>query len=133
MRSVFGIYTNVGSVLVNCRRYNLSSSPSCSYRSTDMADSSDITTQPSKRFRKGTHSCVECRRRKRRCVRPSDAQKCKLCAARGNQCLERKYGNFRHPSSRKTTMKERIYKLERILGRILAAGGIVDLPPNFDL
>lgn len=30
-------------------------------------------------------------------------------------------------------MKERIHKLERILGRILAAGGIVDLPPNFDL
>ena len=64
---------------------------------------------------------------------PSDARKCKPCAARGNQCLEQKYGNFRHPSSRKATIKERIHKLERILGRILDVGGIVDLPPNFDL
>ncbi|KAH8655796.1 hypothetical protein BX600DRAFT_552972 [Xylariales sp. PMI_506] len=43
---------------------------------------------PQKAIRKGTHSCVECRRRKRRCYFEPGATTCSACGSRGRQCIE---------------------------------------------
>ena len=76
--------------------YIFVSSP-CAYNSADMSTLSEVTGSQ-KRVRKGTHSCVECRRRKRRCIWPSEADKCASCATQGNRCFEQTY---RPPSRRK--------------------------------
>ncbi|KAE8415994.1 hypothetical protein BDV36DRAFT_214123 [Aspergillus pseudocaelatus] len=43
---------------------------------------------PARRMRKGTHSCVSCRRRKVRCIfPPSNSERCIHCARRGSSCV----------------------------------------------
>ncbi|KIM96948.1 hypothetical protein OIDMADRAFT_148112 [Oidiodendron maius Zn] len=72
-----------------------------------------------KRMRKGTRSCVECRRRKRRCIWPLEAEKCGPCVVRGNRCLEQTYIDSRSSHHKKPTMRERINELEELLSQIL--------------
>jgi hypothetical protein len=76
-----------------------------------------------KRLRKGTRRCIECRRRKRRCIWPPDTEKCDSCATKGIRCLEQLHGDSRLFPSKTTTMRQRINELEGILDQILARQG----------
>ena len=53
-----------------------------------MSPPSENEDRPKKKMRKGTHSCISCRRRKIRCVFLPDAQTCNDCLSRGSQCID---------------------------------------------
>lgn len=54
-----------------------------------------------KKMRKGTHSCLECRRRKVRCVSSSESETCNGCLSRGTECVDQEYGDDRRSVSDK--------------------------------
>ncbi|MCJ1341442.1 hypothetical protein MMC09_006738 [Bachmanniomyces sp. S44760] len=78
-----------------------------------------------KKMRKGTHSCLECRRRKIRCVfRPDRPSVCLECFARGTRCREQKIGDLEQPSTTtsvdsRTNLRERVARLENLIENIL--------------
>lgn len=81
---------------------------------------------PAKRMRLGTKSCVECRRRKVRCIFPPDSQVCEGCALHGVPCNAQQP----RPKPRKdaadtvgdnVAMKRRLEELEGMVRRICGA------------
>jgi hypothetical protein len=63
-------------------------------------------------MRKGTHSCLECRIRKIRCVWPIDSEQCNGCTVRKTRCLEQSFGDVPRPPPRTKRMRQRIVELE---------------------
>ena len=71
-------------------------------------------------MRKGTHSCLECRRRKVRCVSGPHARKCNGCSVRELECTDQELCRSRSPNSgeRKST-RDRVQELEGRLDQVL--------------
>ncbi|MCJ1311980.1 hypothetical protein MMC25_005654 [Agyrium rufum] len=53
-----------------------------------MSPPSEVEDRPKKKMRKGTHSCISCRRRKIRCVFLPDASICNDCQSRSVPCVD---------------------------------------------
>lgn len=73
---------------------------------------------PRKKLRKGTHSCIECRRRKKSCVaRPATPGCCEECFNRGIQCHKQEVslGTKRRVGEGKQNLPERVAELETAL------------------
>ncbi|KAJ6109448.1 hypothetical protein N7486_001683 [Penicillium sp. IBT 16267x] len=77
---------------------------------------------PRKRMRKGTRSCMECRRRKIRCTYDSDrCEICNECRVRGSKCFDQEHGSDdpgaapgSGPSER-YSLRERVAYLETVV------------------
>ena len=74
-------------------------------------------------MRKGTHSCLECRRRKVRCVIEPNAQKCNGCSARNSQCTEQEIRRS-HVSDKRKSTRQRVRELEGVLDQVLRSQSI---------
>ena len=83
--------------------------------------SSSGSEKPSrKRLRKGTHSCLECRRRKVRCVFEPNNQRCRDCVSREAPCTQQTVSSQRKKSSEKDDeTQKRIRDLEGALAQVL--------------
>ena len=60
----------------------------------DMADTFNISSEPTpkrRKVRKGTRSCWECRRRKEKCTFDSSADICIRCHRRGSKCVGQEF------------------------------------------
>lgn len=80
-----------------------------------------------KRMRKGTHSCMECRRRKKSCVTNPNGQKCVECTERGVQCISQDTRPPKRPRvENKQSLQERIVTLETTVHTIVDRLGIDD-------
>ena len=81
-----------------------------------------------KRMRKGTHSCTECRRRKKSCVMHPNGDKCTECIERGVDCQSQDARPLKHPRvESKQGLQERIVRLESTVQAIvgnLNTGGL---------
>lgn len=80
---------------------------------------------PRKKMRKGTKSCIECRRRKIKCTfdsgRPSI---CNECHVRGSTCIDQEHGDISVFNTNSTTeqnasLKERVSYLEDLVKQVL--------------
>ena len=80
------------------------------------ADAAQYHTR--KKMRKGTRSCLECRRRKIRCVSSSDSKICNGCVSRGTQCVDQEYGDGR-PSIADKKKKARERELGGLISQVL--------------
>ena len=79
---------------------------------------SDETTR--KRMRKGTHSCTECRRRKKSCVMPPNGEKCTECIERGVECLSQESRPLKQPRiESKQALQVRIARLETVVQSVV--------------
>ncbi|KAI9695774.1 MAG: hypothetical protein M1820_008446 [Bogoriella megaspora] len=74
-------------------------------------------TRPSKKMRKGTHSCYECRRRKIRCIfSPDSPSVCTECFARGSKCVDQENAEVDISSlDNRKNLRERVAKLEALV------------------
>ncbi|KAL8662587.1 MAG: hypothetical protein Q9168_008232, partial [Polycauliona sp. 1 TL-2023] len=85
---------------------------------TPSSESSDYN--PRKRMRKGTHSCLECRRRKIRCIYEEDATACTRCTTKRLQCADQEYGDAKAlGADKRKSMRERTNELEGMITQIL--------------
>ncbi|KAI4288243.1 MAG: hypothetical protein L6R35_002492 [Caloplaca aegaea] len=85
---------------------------------TPSSESSDY--RPRKRMRKGTHSCLECRRRKIRCIYEPDATICNRCISKQLSCTEQEYGDAKAiGADKRKSMRERTSELEGMINQIL--------------
>ncbi|KAI4142740.1 MAG: hypothetical protein L6R39_004817 [Caloplaca ligustica] len=85
---------------------------------TPNSESSDYN--PRKRMRKGTHSCLECRRRKIRCLFEPNADTCNRCIAKQLSCTEQEYGDAKALGvDKRKSMRERTSELEGMITQIL--------------
>ncbi|KAL8900432.1 MAG: hypothetical protein Q9207_005704 [Kuettlingeria erythrocarpa] len=85
---------------------------------TPSSESSDYN--PRKRMRKGTHSCLECRRRKIRCIFEPDATDCTRCITKQLDCTEQEYGDAKAlGADKRKSMRERTSELEGMINQIL--------------
>ena len=74
-----------------------------------------------KRMRKGTHSCTECRRRKKSCVMLPNGDKCTECTERGVECLSQESRPLKHPRiESKQGLQERIARLETVVQSVVS-------------
>ena len=72
-----------------------------------------------KPMRKGTHSCLECRQRKIRCVNLPNTRKCNGCVARDLKCTDQQFRRSRSPdSSGRNTIEDRVRRLESMLKQV---------------
>ena len=71
-------------------------------------------------MRKGTHSCLECRQRKVRCVSEPHARKCNGCSARELPCTNQESYRSTSPiSSERRSTRDRFQKIEGMLDQVL--------------
>ncbi|KAI4183802.1 MAG: hypothetical protein L6R41_005181 [Letrouitia leprolyta] len=85
---------------------------------TPSSESSD--SHPRKRMRKGTHSCLECRRRKIRCIFEPDASTCNRCIHKGQSCTQQEYGDAKAMGAdKRKSVRERTSELEGMINQIL--------------
>jgi hypothetical protein len=78
-------------------------------------------------MRKGTHSCVECRNRKIRCIFSSSQERCNECIHRGKQCLSQERTESELPTAgEKKSVREWLGQIDgttkKILQRLDALG-----------
>lgn len=78
---------------------------------------------PRKRIRKGTHSCLECGRRKTRCVFAPDTQICNGCASRRLACTDQEYSAI--PEKKKKTTQVREEEREILVRQVLQRLGAI--------
>ncbi|KAL8801280.1 MAG: hypothetical protein Q9200_006993 [Gallowayella weberi] len=77
-------------------------------------------SNPRKRMRKGTHSCLECRRRKIRCIYESNATTCTRCITKRLNCVEQEYGDAKAlGADKRKSMREKTSELEGMISQIL--------------
>ncbi|RMD43666.1 hypothetical protein DV735_g1477, partial [Chaetothyriales sp. CBS 134920] len=79
-----------------------------------------------KKMRKGTKSCLECRRRKIKCTfEPGRVQICNECHARGSACIDQEHGDAPVYSSLQTagqspqSLRDRVATLEGLVRQVL--------------
>lgn len=71
-------------------------------------------------MRKGTHSCLECRRRKIRCIFEPNATTCNRCLSKSLNCTEQEYGDAKAlGADKRKSMRERTSELEGMITHIL--------------
>ncbi len=91
---------------------------SASTMTTPSSETSDYN--PRKRMRKGTHSCLECRRRKIRCIYEQDATACTRCTTKRLHCADQEYGDAKAlGADKRKSMRERTNELEGMITQIL--------------
>ncbi|KAJ5330291.1 Fungal specific transcription factor [Penicillium atrosanguineum] len=73
---------------------------------------------PSKRMRLGTKSCMECRRRKVRCIFRTDENACEACLAHEADCIAQQAGGGEVPSDEVDALKQRLQDLEAIVRKL---------------
>lgn len=114
-----------------CQRPNMASHPteasagSSSASSASVASYGDHTQGPArKKMRKGTKSCLECRRRKIRCTpQPGGSSVCRECHARGSTCIDQEHGDpeaVDHAADPSYNLRERVSQLEALVKDALA-------------
>ena len=87
--------------------------------------SDHVQGPPQKKMRKGTKSCLECRRRKIRCTfEPGNTAVCKGCFARGSACIDQEHGDLQSVSSASASdqacsLRERVTQLEGLVKEVL--------------
>lgn len=80
---------------------------------------------PRKKMRKGTKSCIECRRRKIKCTfEPGRTSICNECFARGSTCIDQEHGDVNAtptnaPNDQSSSLKERVTQLEDLVKQVL--------------
>lgn len=80
---------------------------------------------PRKKMRKGTKSCIECRRRKIKCTfEPDRPSICNECFARGSTCIDQEHGDLNTlptptNNDQNSSLKERVTLLEDMLKQVL--------------
>ena len=79
-----------------------------------------------KKMRKGTRSCLECRRRKIKCTfEPGRTAVCNECYARGSTCIDQEHGDVQSYAQTTTTdqssysLRERVTQLEGLVKDVL--------------
>ncbi|MCJ1466983.1 hypothetical protein MMC07_005605 [Pseudocyphellaria aurata] len=86
--------------------------------------------QTRKKMRKGTHSCLQCRRRKIRCVFSSNSKICNGCISRGTECVDQEYGDGRlsvAEKKKKAREKELGGLISQVLRNMEESGGASSL------
>ncbi|KAH9221733.1 hypothetical protein DL95DRAFT_327106, partial [Leptodontidium sp. 2 PMI_412] len=88
-------------------------------------------------MRKGTKSCVECRKRKVKCIFEADNVKCLTCTARGTKCmtqtkvLRQNQGQATiTTASKDISLEERVAKLEALLISQASRDNSVSIPQD---
>ncbi|KAI1434293.1 hypothetical protein GGR50DRAFT_413260 [Xylaria sp. CBS 124048] len=72
-----------------------------------------------RKVRKGTRSCWECRRRKIRCLYPSqDASVCANCTSRGTNCVSQEFPDEQTPATDQR-VTQRLGRVEEMLERLI--------------
>merc|ERR1712093_346347 len=80
---------------------------------------------PRKKMRKGTKSCLECRRRKIKCTfEPERTAICNECYARGSTCIDQEHGDiqtYTQSNAEQSTysLRERVSQLEGLVKQVL--------------
>ncbi|KAJ9602156.1 hypothetical protein H2200_013276 [Cladophialophora chaetospira] len=80
---------------------------------------------PRKKMRKGTKSCLECRRRKIKCnFEPGRPAVCNECYARGSTCIDQEHGDiqtYTQAASEQSSysLRERVSQLEDLVKQVL--------------
>jgi hypothetical protein len=80
---------------------------------------------PRKKMRKGTKSCLECRRRKIKCTfEPGRTAICNECYARGSTCIDQEHGDinsYTQQTAEQSTysLRERVTQLEGLVRQVL--------------
>ena len=80
---------------------------------------------PRKKMRKGTRSCLECRRQKIRCTfETGRTQICNECYARGSTCIDQEHGDVTALTQQTNTdqaysLRERVSQLEDLVRQVL--------------
>ena len=97
--------------------------------STGYSQSPDGSIQDSgparKKMRKGTKSCLECRRRKIKCTfEDGRTAVCNECYARGSTCIDQEHGdiqNYAQPTAEQSSysLRERVTQLEGLVKQVL--------------
>ncbi|KAI0856411.1 hypothetical protein F4860DRAFT_402547 [Xylaria cubensis] len=79
-----------------------------------------VTRDPKRRkVRKGTRSCWECRRRKIRCIYPSeDASVCVNCESRGSSCVSQEFAD-EQASTPDRRVTQRLGRVEEMLEKLV--------------
>ena len=76
-------------------------------------------------MRKGTKSCLECRRRKIKCTfEPGRTQICNECYARGSTCIDQEHGDIQSYTQQTVeqssySLRERVTQLEGLVKQVL--------------
>lgn len=89
-----------------------------------------IPGPPRKKMRKGTKSCLECRRRKIKCTFETNRPAiCNECYARGSTCIDQEHGEIQPPPTTTTataaaaeqsySLRERVTQLEGMVREVL--------------
>ncbi len=87
--------------------------------------SDHVQGPPRKKMRKGTKSCLECRRRKIKCTfEPGSTAVCQECYARGSTCIDQEHGDPQAANSTAATdqtysLRERVTQLEGLVKEVL--------------
>ena len=87
--------------------------------------SDHVQGPPRKKMRKGTKSCLECRRRKIKCTfEPGSTAVCKECYARGSTCIDQEHGDLQAVNPVAATdqtysLRERVTQLEGLVKEVL--------------
>ena len=92
--------------------------------------SAEASGPPRKKMRKGTKSCIECRRRKIRCTfEEGRTSICNECFARGSTCIDQEHADaisFTNPPSvlqqkddQNAVLKDRVTYLEDLVKQVL--------------
>lgn len=80
---------------------------------------------PRKKMRKGTKSCIECRRRKIKCTfEPGRTSICNECFARGSTCIDQEHADLSTYSAttsndQSSSLKDRVTQLEDLVKQVL--------------
>ena len=80
---------------------------------------------PRKKMRKGTKSCLECRRRKIKCTfEPGRTAICNECYARGSTCIDQEHGDIQAYTQQTAeqssySLRERVTQLEGLVKQVL--------------
>jgi hypothetical protein len=119
-----------------------SSNESPPYDTHSAAQSDHGQGPPRKKMRKGTKSCLECRRRKIKCTfEPGRTAICNECYARGSTCIDQEHGDLQTyaqtaaPEQSSYSLRERVAQLEDLVKQVLhkapdgATYGLNGTPP----
>lgn len=103
-----------------------SSNESPPYDTHSAAQSDHGQGPPRKKMRKGTKSCLECRRRKIKCTfEPGRTAICNECYARGSTCIDQEHGDLQAYAQTAASeqssysLRERVTQLEDLVKQVL--------------
>lgn len=102
-----------------------SSSATSPYNDSQAVNSDHAQGPLRKKMRKGTKSCLECRRRKIKCTfEPGRPACCNECYARGSTCIDQEHGDIQTYSASTAeqssySLRERVSQLEDLVKQVL--------------